>query len=253
MLGRDPIAATPGLDLRPGAKATATDCAFPSPAPLRTWRDSGRALEAAGSPGTRRPPEPQPTPAMGPRKRQTGAPPKGPRCLGPGYEGRSGVRGRRLACPRACAWAAADRAGPLDRVSTRLPAFGTLVYRVLPVRRDLRLMLTGLAERGAGGQGLGPAGAGLAPPLPPAVLAGEDKNLISGRHHGFDLEQNRAAIDDWRAGEGLRGAQHGQHADVQEPVPVARPRLGGKGFGGLPDAFGRRPFWAKRRIMESPT
>lgn len=44
----------------------------------------------------------------------------------------------------------------------------------------------------------------IAPAAPRAVIAAEDQKFLA--HHGFDLQSIEGAIDDYRAGESLRGA-----------------------------------------------
>lgn len=131
-------------------------------------------------------------------------------------------------------------------VFVALPAVGTATYRVVPAPVT-PLMLIRLAE----GEGLARDWVPLeqvSRHMPLAVLAGED-NLFC-RHHGFDLEQIRAAIDDWRAGEGLRGAstvsmQTAKNLFLWPGRDVVR-----KGFEAYLTVW-LEAFWPKRRIMEA--
>lgn len=168
---------------------------------------------------------------------------------------RSGAKRRGAALARA-AGRAAGRLLPRRRwprrivvallvVLVALPAFGAAVYRVLPVPVT-PLMMVRLVE----GEGLAKDWVALdrvSPHMPLAVLAGED-NLFC-RHNGFDIEQIRAAIEDWRAGEGLRGAstvsmQTAKNLFLWPGRDVVR-----KGFEAYLTLW-LEAFWPKRRIME---
>ncbi len=83
-----------------------------------------------------------------------------------------------------------------------LPAFGILVYRVIPVPVT-PLMLIRLVQ----GEGLSKDWVPLqsiSPNLMRAVIASEDARFCT--HPGFDLVELRKAWEDWQAGGRLRGA-----------------------------------------------
>ncbi|MEQ8964546.1 MAG: monofunctional biosynthetic peptidoglycan transglycosylase [Azospirillaceae bacterium] len=83
-----------------------------------------------------------------------------------------------------------------------LPAGLTVIYRFVPVPAT-PLMVIRLFE-GEGWRRDRIALDDLPRHVPLAVIAGEDNRFCA--HHGFDLEQIRAAWEEWRAGGRLRGA-----------------------------------------------
>lgn len=131
-------------------------------------------------------------------------------------------------------------------VFVALPALGTALYRVVPVPAT-PLMLIRLVE----GEGLAKdwvALSAVSPHMPVAVLAGED-NLFC-RHNGFDWEQLRAAVDDWRAGEGLRGASTVSMQTAKNLFLWPGRNLVRKGLEAYLTVW-LEAFWPKRRIMEA--
>ena len=80
-----------------------------------------------------------------------------------------------------------------------------------------------------------------------AVIAAEDQKFLS--HRGFDLDSIGAAIDDYRAGDGLRGA-----STITQQVAKNLFLWNGRSFlrKGLEAwlAILIESFWPKRRIME---